>query len=404
MKRLSVAITALALLAMAASSLAVHAQGPEAVPLAQAYTAAINARDAEGALALFADDGVVVGAAGQRLAGRELIRAGLEAAVAGNPYELLVGEPQVVGGTVTWLRDRYDDTSRNLGAAPMRSVVEAVVERGKIQSLSSIASPETEARLEAAQAVLAVVQAYEAALNAGDVDAALALFADDAVGVTADGQRWSGKEQIRVAVQSSVTPRAQTERVRYQVAGDRVTSVVNISSQGLQALGVAALQVSAETMVRGGKIRSTTSTFTPESAARLQAAQNRAVAAAFLDLFNAHDLNGLIDLLAPTFVDRDAPTGQDPGAEGTRAGFSMLFEGAPDVSASMDLVVSERDLVLARFTFRGTHSGELFGVPATGRQFAVTAMDVLRIQGGKIVEHWGNFDELGLLRQLGGAP
>jgi predicted ester cyclase len=53
---------------------------------------------------------------------------------------------------------------------------------------------------------------------------------------------------------------------------------------------------------------------------------------------------------------------------------------------------------------RGTHRGELMGIPATGRRVEVAGITIERLVGGKIVEHWRVTDEVGLLRQLGALP
>jgi predicted ester cyclase len=57
--------------------------------------------------------------------------------------------------------------------------------------------------------------------------------------------------------------------------------------------------------------------------------------------------------------------------------------------------------VAARVTVRGTHDGEFMGRPATGRSFAVTSVGIFRISDGRIAEHWGVFDQLAMLGQLG---
>ena len=53
---------------------------------------------------------------------------------------------------------------------------------------------------------------------------------------------------------------------------------------------------------------------------------------------------------------------------------------------------------------RGTHRGELQGIPLTGREITVAALNVHRFAGGKVVEQWVNSDSLGMLRQLGALP
>ena len=63
---------------------------------------------------------------------------------------------------------------------------------------------------------------------------------------------------------------------------------------------------------------------------------------------------------------------------------------------------AEGDLVAARYSWRGTHKGEAFlGIPPSGKAILVRGMDFFRLRDGKIVEHWDNVDELGMLTQLG---
>jgi predicted ester cyclase len=60
--------------------------------------------------------------------------------------------------------------------------------------------------------------------------------------------------------------------------------------------------------------------------------------------------------------------------------------------------------VVLRWTARGTNTGELLGMPATGKPARVTGISIIRIAAGKMVEGWGNFDALGMLQQLGVIP
>ena len=62
------------------------------------------------------------------------------------------------------------------------------------------------------------------------------------------------------------------------------------------------------------------------------------------------------------------------------------------------------DLVSGRYTFRGRHTGDLMGMPATGNAFEVEAMDMIRVRDGKILEHWGLIDMPALMSQLGLMP
>jgi predicted ester cyclase len=67
-------------------------------------------------------------------------------------------------------------------------------------------------------------------------------------------------------------------------------------------------------------------------------------------------------------------------------------------------MVAEGDKAVARLRIRGTHQGEFMGNAPTGNQVTFTGIDILRIAEGKVVEHWGNFDQLGMMRQLGVNP
>jgi predicted ester cyclase len=67
-------------------------------------------------------------------------------------------------------------------------------------------------------------------------------------------------------------------------------------------------------------------------------------------------------------------------------------------------MIAEGDKVMTRLSAYGTQTGELFGIPPTGKQIRMTAIAVHRIANGKIVEHWSELDNLGLMQQLGVVP
>ena len=60
--------------------------------------------------------------------------------------------------------------------------------------------------------------------------------------------------------------------------------------------------------------------------------------------------------------------------------------------------------MVIRKTFRGTQTGEFMGMPPTGKSISVGVIDIFRIAGGKIVEHWGQMDSMGMMQQLGAMP
>ena len=89
------------------------------------------------------------------------------------------------------------------------------------------------------------------------------------------------------------------------------------------------------------------------------------------------------------------------GWAGFMAGFSSAF---PDAQIAVDGAVAERDIVGSHWTITGTHRGEFQGVPATGRQVSIAGVDFSRVSGGKIAEHWAQFDVVGVMQQIGAMP
>lgn len=82
--------------------------------------------------------------------------------------------------------------------------------------------------------------------------------------------------------------------------------------------------------------------------------------------------------------------------------FHAAYRSAfPDVTIQIDDIVAEGDIVAVRWSGAATHRGDGLGFPATGKQVRFTGMVFVRIEGGKLVEGWNNFDQLGMLQQLG---
>ena len=79
----------------------------------------------------------------------------------------------------------------------------------------------------------------------------------------------------------------------------------------------------------------------------------------------------------------------------------MFRNAFPDFHMTIDDLIAEGPYVVARFTETGTHQGELFGVPATGKKVSFGEIGILRFAGGQIVESWYEVDMAGLFQQLG---
>ena len=92
-----------------------------------------------------------------------------------------------------------------------------------------------------------------------------------------------------------------------------------------------------------------------------------------------------------------APTGM----EGLRQLVSGFREAFPDMVFKVEDQIAEGDKVTTRVTITGTHKGEVFGMPPTGKRFEVSGTSIWEIKQGLLIQEWVNFDGLGLMRQLG---
>jgi steroid delta-isomerase-like uncharacterized protein len=136
----------------------------------------------------------------------------------------------------------------------------------------------------------------------------------------------------------------------------------------------------------------------------MSAEQNKAVYNDFLErAFNRGDLSAIDELLAPGYVNHDAPPGTSSGADGVKQIISTFREAFPDLHVTIEDQVAENDLVSSRSVTSGTHRGTLFGVAPTQKHVEMTGMTMARVRDGKIYEAWVKQDTQGLMRQIGAA-
>ena len=133
--------------------------------------------------------------------------------------------------------------------------------------------------------------------------------------------------------------------------------------------------------------------------------QNKEISRRVFDVFNnAADLSALDEVVAGDVVDHNPMPDQKPGLEGMKQLISGMRAAFPNMSVTVDDIIADGDRVVARWTGTGTHNGEFMGIPATGNNVTVTGIGIDRIDGGKIVEHWEQFDAMGMMQQLGAIP
>ncbi len=135
-------------------------------------------------------------------------------------------------------------------------------------------------------------------------------------------------------------------------------------------------------------------------------ADSKALVAAWFEAWNTGNVSLLDNVFDKNVVDNSA--GQIPGLpkgiEGMRQSIQMYRAGFPDAHMRVDDTLVDGDKIVVRWTATGTNTGPMMGMPPTGKKVSVIGMGISRVAGGKIVESWGAFDQLGMLQQLGIVP
>jgi steroid delta-isomerase-like uncharacterized protein len=122
------------------------------------------------------------------------------------------------------------------------------------------------------------------------------------------------------------------------------------------------------------------------------------------EIINKGNLNLADEAFASDYVYRSPGSPELRGPEGFKQLITMYRNAFPDLHLDLDNLIAEGDTVVSRWTARGTHKGELMGIPPTGKQVTVTGVVISRFAGGKAVEDWELVDSLGMMQQLGAIP
>ena len=131
---------------------------------------------------------------------------------------------------------------------------------------------------------------------------------------------------------------------------------------------------------------------------------NKALVRRFYEeVINQRNLDLVDELCTTTHVYHNPPTTLH-GREEFKQLLSVYITAFPDARFTVEDEIAEGERVASRYTFRGTHQGELMGIPPTGKPVTVTGMIINRIVNGQSEEGWLNFDALGMLQQLGVIP
>jgi steroid delta-isomerase-like uncharacterized protein len=122
------------------------------------------------------------------------------------------------------------------------------------------------------------------------------------------------------------------------------------------------------------------------------------------EVWNEHEFTNFDELVAENHFDHMAVPEHQCGVAGERHVMEWLLTVFPDHRFDIEDAAADGDTVAVGGTCSGTHEGQLWDTPPTGKRFAVQQSHWFRVVDGKVAEHWAVRDDLGMLRQLGVLP
>lgn len=143
---------------------------------------------------------------------------------------------------------------------------------------------------------------------------------------------------------------------------------------------------------------------TPQNAEEIleQTEQSRAIALAFFEACNSHDIDRIMDFFHPDIVHHARLS--DYTKDGIAFVYKSTLEAFPDLRWNVLDIIAERDRIAALIRYEGTHRGPYLHSTNTGRRVSFLSINIARIADGRFIEHRGVLDELHLLTQIGALP
>jgi steroid delta-isomerase-like uncharacterized protein len=131
---------------------------------------------------------------------------------------------------------------------------------------------------------------------------------------------------------------------------------------------------------------------------------NKALVRRFIDeIFVQGRPESVDELLTDDFVGHTWPSTGHP-KDDLKAAIGRTSKGLSDPRFIVDDLIGEGDRVVVRLTAEATQTGEIMGMPASGKRYSIGEIHIFRLRDGKVSEHWHQFDQLGMMRQLGAMP
>src|SRR3954453_4971109 len=131
-------------------------------------------------------------------------------------------------------------------------------------------------------------------------------------------------------------------------------------------------------------------------------ATGQQLAETYLTMLNRHAPDLVDRFVGETYRNHNAFVAD--GREANRQFWTAFFAALPALSATMEVLVMSGDRVVGRFVYRGTHAGELMGIPASGNAVEMRSIDIWRVEDGMFVEHWDELNLLEMFQQMSALP
>ncbi|MHA2394795.1 MAG: ester cyclase [Promethearchaeota archaeon] len=133
--------------------------------------------------------------------------------------------------------------------------------------------------------------------------------------------------------------------------------------------------------------------------------ENKALVRRFVEeVQSQHKLTAVDEIMDPNMIEHYGQPSSLNSVEAFKKFFGGFIAAFPDVKVVIHSQVAEGDKVVTHKTFHGTHKGEFMGIPPTGKKVAIELIDIFRIAGGKLAEHWAVADMMSVMQQLGVLP
>ncbi len=132
--------------------------------------------------------------------------------------------------------------------------------------------------------------------------------------------------------------------------------------------------------------------------------ENKAIVRRFIDEIFVQGNKATVDeLLADDFVGHTWPQTGDPKTD-LKSAIDRTSKGLSDPKFTIEDMIAEDDRVAVRLTAAATQTGEMMGVSASGKRYTIGEIHIFRLRDGLVTEHWHQFDQMTMMKQLGAMP